>query len=179
MKRHLPLVLALLVLAPVLSGCIYSREIAHIRQDVEKILDARFEREFVMTVGPRMFRSVSWIAGRVPDVYAQMASDYVREIDKVKVGIYRVEDRPTTTELRMEKVRRFQRSGWEVLARVEDRGENVWVLYREKYGNVRDMLVLVLSHDELVIAKIEGHLNELVRLAAADASFLRDVGELN
>ncbi|NNE71728.1 MAG: DUF4252 domain-containing protein [Rhodothermales bacterium] len=178
MKRHLPIALALGILLPTLTGCIYSREITHIRQDVEKILDARFEREFVMTVGPRMFRTASWIAGRVPDVYAQMASDYVREIDKVKVGVYRVEDHPRTTELRMEKVRRFSRSGWETLARVEDAGDNVWVLYREKYDNVRDMLVLVLSNDELVIVKVEGHLNELVRLAAADAAFFKDLSDL-
>ena len=158
-----------------LAGCFYSREIAHIRDDIEDILDARFEREVVVTVGPRTFRSVSWIAGRVPDIYAQMASDYVREIDRVKVGVYRVEEAPTRRELRMDRVPRFRRSGWEVAVRVEEEDETVWVLYRERYDSVRDMLVLVLNSDELVIARIEGHLNELVRLAVSDANFVRDV----
>ncbi|MFT4605700.1 MAG: hypothetical protein ACI9W4_002444 [Rhodothermales bacterium] len=175
MKRILPTLIAFLILAPTLAGCMYSREITHIRDDIEEILGAKFEREVVVTVGPRTFRAASWITGRVPDIYAQMASDYVREIDRVKVGVYRVERRPTTTDLRLDKVPRFKRSGWEVLVRVEEAGDTVWVLYREKYENVRDMLVLVLDDEQLVIARVEGHLNELVRLAVADAAFFKDV----
>ncbi len=165
----------LLLCIPMLSGCIYSREIAHIRNDIEEILDARFEREVVVSLGPRTFRTASWIARQVPDVYAQMASDYIGEIDRIKVGVYRVAERPTTTELKMDRVPRFKRSGWEVAVRVEEDGQTVWVLYRERYGNIRDMLVLVLDDSELVIARIQGHLNELVKMAVADANFLRDV----
>ncbi len=175
MNRFLPTLIAILILAPALSGCMYSREMAHIRDDIEEILDARFEREVVVTVGPRSLRAASWITGHVPDIYAQMASDYVREIDRVKVGVYQVRERPSTTELRLDKVPRFKRSGWEVLVRVEDDGDTVWVLYRERYENVRDMLVLVLDSEQLVIARVEGHLNELVRLAVADATFFKDV----
>lgn len=175
MKRILPTLITVLVLAPTLTGCMYSREMTHIRDDIEEILDARFEREVVVTVGPRSLRAASWITGRVPDIYAQMASDYVREIDRVKVGVYQVRERPSTTDLRLDKVPRFQRSGWEVLVRVEQEGDTVWVLYRERYENVRDMLVLVLDSEQLVIARVEGHLNELVRLAAADATFFKDV----
>lgn len=153
------------------SGCFYSREIAHIRTDVEDILDARFDQEVVVTVGPRAFRTISWIARRVPDVYAQMASDYVGEIDRVKVGVYTVRDRPTHRTLAMDKVPRFRRSGWEVAVRVEEDEDTVWVLYRERYGSIRDMLVLALNDDEFVIARVQGHLNELVQMAAQDAHF--------
>ncbi|MBO6573973.1 MAG: DUF4252 domain-containing protein [Rhodothermales bacterium] len=175
MRRSFTHVILLLILAPTLAGCFYSREIAHIREDIEDILGARFEREVVVKVGPRLFRTVSWISGRVPDVYAQMASDYVREIDRVKVGVYSVEKQPTRSDLRFNRVPRFKRSGWEVAVRVEDDSETVWVLYRERYDSIRDMLVLVLNRDELVIARIEGHLNELVSMAVQDADFLRDV----
>ena len=174
MRASLPS-LILVVLLPVLSGCIYSRELAHIRDDVEDILDARFEREVVVSVGPRTFRTVSWISGRVPDIYAQMASDYIREIDRVKVGVYRVAERPSSRELRFDRVPRFRKSGWEVAVRVEDDSETVWVLYRERYDSIRDMLVLVLNDSELVIARIRGHLNELVSMAVADADFVRDL----
>jgi hypothetical protein len=175
MKRFLPHLIAVLVLVPTLTGCMVSREMTHIRDDIEEILDAKFEREVVVTVGPRSLRAASWITGQVPDIYAQMASDYVREIDRVKVGVYQVRERPSTTELRLDKVPRFKRSGWEVLVRVEQDGDTVWVLYRERYENVRDMLVLVLDSEQLVIARVEGHLNELVRLAVADATFFKDV----
>ncbi|MFT5514162.1 MAG: hypothetical protein ACI80V_000268 [Rhodothermales bacterium] len=179
MVRSLHLALLVLIIAPAMSGCMYSREIAHIRDDIEEILDARFEREVVVSVGPRTFRTLSWITGRVPDVYAKMASDYVREIDHVKVGVYRVAESPSRRDLRMDRVPRFKRSGWEVAVRVEEEEETVWVLYREKYGSIRDMLVLVLGEEELVIARVRGHLNELVRLAASDAHFYRDLAGKN
>jgi uncharacterized protein DUF4252 len=168
--------LALLVVClPLLSGCIYSREIANIRDDIEEIMDARFEREVVVSLGPRMFRTASWIARQVPDVYAQMASDYVGEIDRVKVGVYRVAEQPTSRQLRIDQIPRFRRSGWEVAVRVEEDGQTVWVLYRERHESIRDMLVLVLDDSELVIARVRGHLNELVQMAVLDANFLRGV----
>ena len=44
----------------------------------------------------------------------------------------------------------------------------VWVLYREGYDTVRDLYVLVLSEEELVIASVQGRLDALLQQVVAD-----------
>lgn len=160
--------LILLVGLPALTGCFYSREIAHVRRDIERQYpEARFERQVVVNAGPVLLRLSRWVARRVDDD-ARMAADYLDEVRRVKVGVYRTERLPHLTDLDLPALRRFQRDGWDVAVRVRDDNEAVWVLYRENRRTVRDMYVLVLSDDELVIASIEGHLDRLLQKAIED-----------
>jgi hypothetical protein len=161
--------LTLLVALPSLTGCFYSREIAHVRRDIERQYpEARFERQVVVNAGPVLLRLSKWITRRVDDEDARMAADYLEEVRRVKVGVYRTEHLPDLEKLDLPALRRFQREGWDVAVRVRDADEAVWVLYRENRYTVRDMYVLVLSDDELVIASIEGRLDRLLQKAIED-----------
>jgi len=169
LKRNAVPLLLVCLLAPLLSGCFYSREISHVRRDLERQYPAaHFDREVVVQIGPSTIRTLGWIAGRVPEEEAQMASDYLREIHRIKVGVYHVEDLPPLDEVDLPHLRRFERDGWEVAVTVREDDEVVWVLYREWYDSVRDLYVLVLNEDELVIASVQGRLDALLQQIVED-----------
>ena len=179
LRRTLLTLLAVLVFAVPLAGCFYSREIARTRRDIERAYpDARFDREIVVNLGPGSMRALGWLAGLVPEDEPQMASDYLYEISRVKVGVYRTEDLPDLDAVNLSAVDRFERDGWDVAAQMREDDEVFWLLYKERRNEVRDLYVVVLSEEELVLARIRGHLNRLMTKIVEDHDRWRDYVEL-
>ena len=161
-KPILSLLLITLLIAP-LSGCFYSREITQVRRDIERAYpDAQYKRGLVVSLGPLSIRTAGWISGLVPDEDAQMASDYLREIRSVKVGVYNAEYGISTEGLDIPTIRRFERGDWEVAAKIRNDDELVWVMYRESKDTIRDIFVVVLTEEDMILARVEGHLNRLL-----------------
>jgi hypothetical protein len=167
--------LLLLALSVVTSGCFYSREISHIRGDMEKALGVSLDREIVVSVGPRTFHTLGWLSRRVPNPWAQMAGDLTGEIDRVKVGVYHADSAPDASRLTLQAMPRFRDSGWQVAVRTRDESEAVWLLYRERHDSIRDMMVLSVDDRDVVITRIQGHLDALFEQAVADSAFLIDM----
>jgi hypothetical protein len=155
-----------------LTGCLYSREVAQVRRDIEREFPgARFDREIVLAVGPGFFSTVGWITRRINDPETRRISAYLDEIRRLKLGVYRIEALPREGPPALETLPRFRERGWEVAATVRDEDDRVWVLYRERYRSVRDMFVLSLTDDELIIVRIEGDLNRLLEKIVADERY--------
>lgn len=171
----------LLSVAMLLSGCLYSREIAQTRRDLEQHYpEARFDQEVVVSLGPASLRTLGWIAGLAPEEEAQMASDYLREISRVKVGVYEVEHLPDLNDFDPPTLRRFTRDGWEVAVKAREDDEVVWVLYKEDHGEVSDMYAIVLTDEDMVLARVKGHLNRLLEKVMDDHYHLYNfVDDLN
>jgi len=172
MNNHLSKRLLILLAGLMLSGCMVSREISDVRRDIEKEFPgAEFDKEFVISVGPGFFNTVGWLAERVDDYDARRIADYLSEIRRVKVGVYRTEQLPYEGDLELESLRRFNENGWELAVKVRDDDEMVWVLYREWYDEVRDMFILVLDDENLVIVRVEGYLNRLLEKIVEDETY--------
>ena len=171
----------LLAAVMLLSGCFYSREIAQTRRDLEQHYpEARFDQEVVVSLGPASLRALGWLAGLAPEEEAQMASDYLREISRVKVGVYQVERAPDLNDFDPPTLRRFMREGWEVAVKAREDDEIIWVLYKERHGEVRDIYAIVLSDEDMVLARIKGHLNRLLEKVMDDHYHLHNfVDDLN
>lgn len=167
------LLLSILLLSVLIfSGCMYSREISHIRRDIEREFPgAEFEKEFVISIGPGFFDTVGWLAKLVDDDDVHRIGDYLNEIRRVKVGVYRTEQLPFEGDLELESLQRFSENGWELAVKVQDEQEIVWVLYREWYDEVRDMFILVLDDEDLIIVRIEGYLNRLLQKIVEDETY--------
>lgn len=162
--------------ALLLTGCLYSREFSDLRRDIEHTYpEADFDREVYVSIGPRFLHSVGWIAGLVPEPEAQMARDYLYDIRKIKVGVYRTEYLPPLDEVDLPTLQHFTENGWEVAVKVRERDEMIWVLYREQGETIRDLYVVVLSDEELVMTRIEGRLNDLFLKVVADHDFIADI----
>ena len=176
MATRSSLITLILLLATVsLTGCIYSREIAQTRRDLERHYPgADFDRQIILNIGPRSLHTVGWLAGLAPEPEAQMARDYLYEIDRVKVGIYHVRSLPDLDEFDPPALRRFERDGWEVAVKAQEDDSVIWVLYREHYNQVRDIYAIVLSDEELVLARVRGHLNRLLEKVMDDHYRIHD-----
>ena len=162
-RKQLATLLLIFLGSASFPGCFYSREIAQTRRDIERAYpDAQFKRGVVVSLGPLSLRTIGWISGLVPEDEAQMASDYIREIHRVKVGVYNAEYHFSTEGLDIPTLRRFERGNWEVAARIRDGDEQVWIMYRETADTIRDLFVVVLTEEDLILARVEGHLNRLL-----------------
>jgi hypothetical protein len=152
-----------------LTGCIYSREIAHVRRDIERAYPGtEFDRQIVLSFGPGFLGAIGWLAEKIDDGDAQRVADYAREIRRVKVGVYRTVTLASEETMRIESLDLFRENGWLVAARVREDDEVIWALYRERCGAVRDIFVLSLSDEELVIVRIEGELDRLLEKILED-----------
>ena len=175
-RRSILLALILLTFSVSVTGCFYSREISQTRRDLERHYpEARFDQEVVVSLGPASLRTLGWLIGLAPEEEAQMAKDYLHEIDRVKVGVYKVEYLPDLDEFDPPSLRRFRDDGWEVAVKTRDEDGIVWVMYREERNTVRDIYTIVLTDEDLVLARVKGHLNRLLEKVMQDHYELRNL----
>ncbi|MEX0601037.1 MAG: DUF4252 domain-containing protein [Rhodothermales bacterium] len=159
-----------LLLLP-LAGCFFSREIANTRRDIQKAYpDLQLERQIVLNLGPLSLSTLGWMAGLANDDDVDMARRYVKDVRRVKVGVFRAEHPGALKELDFGRFG-FE-EGWEVAVKSRQDGERVWVLYRADAETVEDLYVVVLGDEELVVARLSGRLDRLV------AGIMKDHGPL-
>jgi hypothetical protein len=178
LKHRLPALLIMVVCSVTASGCLYSREISHVKRDIERQYpEIEFDRGVSVNLGRNTLRSLGWLARRVPEEDAQLASAYLQQIQFIKVGYFPIAYLPELdeTSLDLPSLDRFEQEGWEVAVKVRDDDELVWVLYRERFDAVRDLYVLVLNDDELVVATLRGQLDHLLDLAIEDFGQFGDI----
>ena len=157
--------IAVIIIGLAASGCIYTSEIAKTRKAIEDETDADFDTGVVFSMGPGLFKTAGWITQYVDDADAQQASRIAYGIRRVKAGIYPVDVPPDFDTFNIADMNRFMRKGWKPALKVEDDDEVSWLMYRERKGRVHDLFVVVLTEDELVLARLQGNLDELLNVA--------------
>ena len=173
-------ILLLLVLAGVMtfySAC-YPREIVHTQRSIERELpDTRFRRQVALSFGPGSMGLARWITSKVDDEDAQNVSQYLEEVKRIQFGVYETDNIPDLTEVKLpgRLQRKLDRDGWELAASVREEDNLVWLLYREDGETVEDMFAVVWSDDRLVLAKLEGDLNELMVKIVEDHNVIHDI----
>ena len=126
---------------------------ARTRHAIERAYpEARFDREVVFSFGPLSLLSARLLTGLAPN-QTEEVRPYLGTLRRVKVGVYRVEGRLSLNTTDLPQVRRLRKKGWETLVAVREPESTTWVLYRERHRSVRDLYVLTLSQDELVMVR--------------------------
>ena len=159
--------LLVVVMAAPLTGCFFSREIANTRRDIESAYpELELEKQIVLNLGPISLRTLGLMTRLVPEEEADMAARYLKDVSRVKVGVFRAE-RPEVFE--NVDVRRlgFEKD-WNVAVKSRQDGDRVWVLYREDAQTVKDLYFVVLSEEDLVIARVHGRLESLLARVMED-----------
>lgn len=166
--------LLIVLVAAASSGCVVSREISRTRHVVEQAFPgSEFDRKIVLSVGSFWMRTSSWILGMTDDAEANNASDYLSDIDRIKIGVYKTEVLPESGLTGTPMLRDLIEDGWEPAVQVGDEEGHVWVMYRARRNQIRDAFVIILDDEELVIARLDGHLDRLVQRAVRDHRPLR------
>ena len=146
------------------TGCVTLHGPEEIRRDLSDEVGVKLGHEFSITVN----RGGMWMA-RTGMKWAGEADEVdLRGIHHVDVGIYNVEGLRKGFEA-PGAIHPDLFEGWEPLARVQEEGENVLVLTREKRGGIRGLLVVVAESDEWVIVKVKGNLDQVIEQALAQA----------
>ncbi len=158
-------ILPVLVLGSMLTGCAFTNEISRTKQDIEHHSDVDAQTGIVFSIGPGLFHTAGFIAKFVDDEDAQTASRLAYGIRRIKAGVYPLSYHSDLSDLDVPELRRFKKKGWKTALKVEDFNEVGWVMYRERNRRVRDLFVVVLTEDEMVLTRIQGNLTELLEIA--------------
>ena len=178
MKTKAVLITAIMI--TMLSGCLWAPGLDSVRKEIQaQIPGSHFDREFAISLGPVSLTLARVIVGMVDDDDAKEAHGYLKEISKVKVAIYDAYDIPRDINLTMPSRlgKLMDEKGWEMAVKVRDDEDNVWILYKEEEEVVRNIYVIVLSSDELVLVQAEGNLDRLFEKAMSEhVDFRKDLG---
>jgi hypothetical protein len=69
----------------------------------------------------------------------------------------------------------MQEEGWETAVRVREENNVVWVMYKIDDDSIRELYVVVLDENELVMVKARGRLERLAARALSEAKNTRGV----
>ena len=160
-----------------LTGCLWAPELDSVRKDIERqIPDAHFEKEFAISLGPISLGLARTIIRLVPDADVHEAREYLGDLSKVQVAVYEANHVPRGAEVRTPQ--RFESlldEGWEMAIKAREHGESIWVMYRSDDDEIREVYIIVLDPDELVLVKVRGRLDRLFAKVMEEHG---DLGEL-
>jgi len=145
------------------AGCVTLHGPEEIRRDLSAEVGVKLDHEFSITVN----RGGMWMA-RTGMKWAGEDEVDLRGVHHVDVGIYRVAGLRKGFEA-PRAIHPDYFEGWGTLARVQEEGENVLVLTKEKRGGIRGLLVVVAEADEWVIVQVKGKLDSILEQALAEA----------
>lgn len=173
--------LAIVALLALLSspGCFWSSELSAVRSDLQHQLPgSSFDKNIELSLGPVMMTFARVATTLIPG--AREARPYLRGVSRVQVGVYESHIDHMEDVRMPERLRSLLDAGWETAVRVREAREAVWLLYRPDGEEVKEIFVVVLNDDELVMVKARGNLERLVAAAMDEAhgrhGFLDDLG---
>jgi hypothetical protein len=171
------IILLLLVVAGMTTGCLWAPNLAIVREDLERqIPGVNFDKEIEITLGRLSLTFARLITAFVPD--ARDAHRYLRDVNRVELAIYNAERVITTNVSMPAKLKRMQeQEGWELAVRVRDSSDLVWLLYRIEDERIKEIFLVVLSDDDLVIVKAQGRLDRLVGYALSESGAMKGLPE--
>lgn len=149
---------AALVLMLIADGCWFHGP-GEIRDRVSRSTGNEYEQEIGLTLG-RTSMAIARFGLRLADE-EQIPLKGVR---KVQVGIYQVRDIGAPSDIGT-SILSGSFPEWSPVVRMHEDGESVLVMVREKKDKVRAMLVIVDDADELVIVRMIGNLERMLKEA--------------
>lgn len=153
--KHARLLTLLLVL-PLLVGCFHARSLNETRLDIERNWPgADFESEFQFTVGRLGMAIVRSLAD-------DESRDLMKSVRKVEIGVYFAESLPEGSYAPATLPKLFALDDWKTLTSVRSEDSLALVLARFRDENVRDMMVVVLEDEEMVLIRLRGDLQKML-----------------
>lgn len=164
------LFLAIPLLAlPLSNGCMWAPELTAVKRDLARQLpDVGFRKNLTLSFGPLTMGLARGVTGLIPE--AAEVRNYLRDVSKVQVAIYEIEGTPRGTAVETPaRLQELLDEGWEMAVRVREEHELVWLLYRIDDESVREMIVVVMGDEELVLVRVKGRLERLLAEALQDS----------
>lgn len=174
-RAGLALVLAVLFAS---SGCM-SLEMTRLRNHIDRdVPEAEIGKGFALSFGFFTMGTARTALALSDDgdESTAMARALLRNVRRVKIGRYDVHGRIALDEISTPSVfEAYEDRGWIPVVTTREPDEVVWVMAKEKHDDLRDLLVVVLSEDELVVAKMSGNLTKAVVAAMQESDWAGEI----
>lgn len=157
---------AWMLLAVLCSGCFRAAELAQMHRDIEQETpEVGFDKEVELSLGPLSLGCIRLLCLLAPN--RGEARGYLREIDQMSVAAYRTMSRPSlaTFQLPPRLQHLLKDQGWELAIKAREEDEVTWLFYRVHDNAIRGLYVVSLDAEELVLVRLDGHLERLVAVA--------------
>ena len=146
-------------------GCSNMGEFARTRDAIEMGTDSRFDRGMRVNLSPGLFRTAGWLTRYVDDDEAQWAGDALYGVRRVRASVYPTRRLKELHDFDVQKLPQFEQPGWHVAYEYVSDDEMHWLLYRERQNRIRDMFVVAVDEDIMVLARIQGQLDGLLDIS--------------
>jgi hypothetical protein len=169
-------IVVLLAVAATSLGCMWTPELSQVRRDLERQLPGvHFEKDIELTLGPVSLTFARLFTRMVPD--ARQASEYLGDVSRIELAVYDAERIPSAMDVSMpHRLQELEANeDWEMAVRIRDKDELAWILYRVEDENVKELYVVILNQDELVMVRAEGNLERLVARALNETGTMKGI----
>ena len=168
--------LLMLVLVSSTTGCLWAPELSQIQREIERQLPgSSFEKEVRLSLGPLSLGMARFVTRVIPASYvpeAGEAHDYLQEVRRVQIALYRTLALPELHAVRMPEPLRvlLEDPSWHLAIKKQKLDELTWVLTRTEQGLVRDIYVVLLDDEQLAVIRVEGRMDQLVAKAVENGA---------
>jgi hypothetical protein len=174
-RKLTPIVIVLLLAVAVASsGCLWTPDLAMVRKDIERqIPGVNFEKEIELTLGPITMAFARLVTRMSSD--ANDAASYLQDVRRIELAVYNADHMPPTSTVTMPERLKKMTAGddWELAVKIRDDNKLVWVMYRIDDDTIKELYVVMLDSDELVLVKAEGKLERLLARALSDSGAMK------
>ena len=157
------------------SGC-GSSELRGLRNDIVRATpEMRVGDGMSLSLGPMSLGLARTFVRLGDDADAEMVAAALRSLRRVQFAQYDISgDFDLRTVAFPARLARYVDEGWTPAITVREADEVVWILFNDR---VDEALMVTLSSDELVMAKLRGDLTEVARIAIAQTAGQEKPGE--
>jgi hypothetical protein len=131
-------------------GCFWSPELSGVRDDIEHQLPgSSFDKNIEFSFGPVLLTFARVVTSVIPG--AREVRPYLHGVSRVQVAVYEAHIDSIAGLHMPRRLQSLMEDGWETAVRVRDNEDAVWLLYRPDGDEVKEIFVVVLNRDELVL----------------------------
>ena len=160
---------AALLLAPLLCGCIVSREISSLQREIISHNEGiELRRNLVLSVGGGSLYLLERAMRMIDDDELKHLSQYLHHVDRVKLGIFDLRGWEDLEGRTLIGDHLLDRKQWERAIAVRDESSTFLLVHPRDAAHIRDLYVFSATDDQFVILKFQGDVSQLVALALAD-----------
>ncbi len=177
--NKIKVIFTVLILVPLLSGCIgINSNFKILRNSILKLSNNRFHKEIEFSVGSfGLMIAGAFVSLNNSD---ENIDDILDQISGIQIGVY--EKRGSNFGFTLNKLREvsnvMENKGWSCLIKTingEDR--NAVFLRANNTGKMNMLFVVAFTDDELILTEVNGNLEKLIELAIKDKGLNFDIEE--
>lgn len=177
--KAVKLIIITLAASFLLSGCIaVDGYFKNIRNKIFSSVEGDFHKEVEFSLGAAAITLSSVVVSfsDAPD----FTDDMLRKIDRVQIGVYKNVDwrnyKPNFNSLK-EITTELKEDDYECIVRSVEQNEMVAVMVKTEPDRLKEMFVITLSDEELVITQIFGDLDELIEIVIREEGLNVEVAQ--